>query len=450
MAIASPPYLKGLPILGNLIEFKRSPHDFLLKIALQANAPIVNMQLGPTQLWLICDADLAQEVLVKQQKNFLRGDNYRQILAWNLGDSLIVSEGAYHAQQRKMIQPAFHATRIYAYAETIVNLTLKLLETWQKVPLRDVHLDMMQLTMEAVSQTLFNDGLDSTEEAHEVGAAIRFLQEDINIRFLRIISPPRWWYAEKRRVKRVQADLNLVKNKIYQFIHKRRAAGCPDTGDLLSILLLSKNDEGIGMTDDEVYHEAVTLFSAGHETTSHALTWTWYLLASHPEVMEKVHAELDRVLAGRTPTVADLRQLTYLNQVFKESMRLYPPIWAIPTRQAQADTALGDYAVTKGTLFSVAPYVLHHHPRYWQDPERFLPERFAPENETKLHKYQYLPFGGGVHTCIGNSFAMMEAMLILATLASRSRLDLLPQHVQPYVDVTLHPKHGLKLRVQPR
>ena len=437
----------GLPFFGSALEFRKAPHEFLLQTVLEYG-DVATVKLGPTHLWIVADTDLVHEILVKQQKQFLRGDNFTGVLRPNVGDSLIVSEGDYHTRQRKMIQPAFHATRIYNYTETMVTVAEKTLQDWSQNPHRNIHSDMMQLTMEVVIRTLFGSSIDNRDDAMKVGNAIRILQDDITHRFLTLIPHPTWWLPEKRRLAKVEFALELIRETIYGYIRERRAQGTPDTGDLLSMLLLSTDDNGTQMTDDEVYHEAVTLFTAGHETTSHALTWTWHLLSLNPDKEALLHQELETVLKGRLPQLDDLKQLPYTQQVIKESMRLYPPLWALPTRQAQSRVKLGEYVVPEGMYISVSPYVLHRHPRYWENPEKFMPERFAPEKEKLMHKYQYIPFGGGVHTCIGNSFAMMEAPLVLATLAQCYRMSQVKnQKIEPEASVTFMPKYGVKMDV---
>jgi cytochrome P450 len=217
------------------------------------------------------------------------------------------------------------------------------------------------------------------------------------------------------------------------------------------MLLLSEDEEGQRMSEQQLRDEAVTLFSAGHETTSNALSWTFYLLSQNPQAEIRLYEELDRVLAGRRPSLADLKQLPYTEMLIKEALRLYPPAWALMTRQVVKDIQFGDYTIPKGSFAVVSPYTMHHSSRYWENPEAFMPERFSAENEAKMHKYQYFPFGGGSRVCIGNSFAMMEAQLVLATIANRYRLRMLAGHpVEAKSLITLLPSHGLKMQVEPR
>ena len=251
---------------------------------------------------------------------------------------------------------------------------------------------------------------------------------------------------QKFRADRAVRELDRI---VYGMINERRASG-EDKGDLLSMLLLAEDEDGSRMSDKQARDEAVTLFLAGHETTANALNWTWYLLAQHPEVEAKLHDELDTVLAGQPPTLDDLKRLPYTEMVMKESMRLYPPAWSF-SREALEDIQLGDYTVPKGSVVAILGYLTHRDPRWWDAPEAFMPERFSEENEANIPRYVYIPFGGGPRICIGNSFAMMEARLLLATIASRYRLALSPgQKVEPQPLITLNPKNGLPMTLRVR
>jgi cytochrome P450 len=286
-----------------------------------------------------------------------------------------------------------------------------------------------------------------------VGEAIEDIQEISNKEYKTIFSWPEWVPTKNNRLRK--QGRAVMYGTIDDIIVERRAAAVngqvADTGDLLSMLLLARDEDGRFMPDNQVRDELVTLFAAGHETTSNALTWTWYLLSQHPEIEAKLHQEIDEVLNGRLPTLSDLPNLPYAEMILKESMRLYPPAWTLSTRQATEDTTIGRYPFPKDRLVFVAPYVVHRRPEFFPDPERFDPERFTPENEKKLPRYAYMPFGAGPRVCIGNSFAMMEAQLILATIAQRCRLELDPEQVVEINPlITLSPKHGLKMKLVER
>lgn len=441
------PRPSGLPIIGHLhgLVFRDQP-EYLLQKAIQ-HGPVVHLDFGKIKTVVISDPELVQDVLVRRKNDFVKAERARNILENLLGNSLLLSVGDYHAKQRKMIQPAFHANRIHAYGEQMVHSTERLLSMWEAGSERDIHIDMTQLTMEIVAVTLF--GSTVKEDAIKVGEAIATLQRNGTDILRRFVHLPHWMRRDfyNREAEANQALERLVK----RFIDERRAQGMIDTGDLLSMLLLSEDDDGNRMSDREVRDEAITLFAAGHETTANALTWTWYLLSQHPDVEAKLHAELDTVLAGRRPTVNDLRSLPYTHQVIKEALRLYPPAWTLMVRQTVRDTRLGEYDIPAGWVVFVTPYIMHRHPDYWDEPTKFDPDRFAPNHADQIHRYQYFPFGGGEHVCIGNSFAMMEAALIVATIASRYRMTcVVDQPVQAKVMVTLMPRDGLQMRVEER
>ncbi|MBZ0298476.1 MAG: cytochrome P450, partial [Anaerolineae bacterium] len=289
---------------------------------------------------------------------------------------------------------------------------------------------------------------DVTGQAGVIGEAIETLQQIAGLDFRTQNTIPDWLPLARNRKR--QAAAETLDRVIRVIIHERRKTDA-DKGDLLSMLLLSEDDSGTRMTDQEVRDEAVTLFAAGHETTSNALTWTWYLLSQHPEVEARLHAEVDVVLAGRAAMLSDLPNLPYTAMILKESLRLYPPAWVLNARQAEAEVEIDGYRIPKGGYIFLAPYAVHRSPRYFEDPLRFDPNRFSPEQEKRIPRYAYFPFGGGPRVCIGNSFAMMEAQLILATVAQQFRLALLPDQlvdIDPLI--TMAPRYGLRMRTQAR
>jgi cytochrome P450 len=328
-----------------------------------------------------------------------------------------------------------------------VEYTERMLASWQDGQTRDVHEEMMRLTLDIVAKTLFD--ADVSREAEAVGSALHLLMR----RFMKqagyafllpsAIPLPTTWEM-LRAVRR----LNKV---IYGIIQKRRADGRM-SGDLLSALLRAQDDEGVGMTDRQLHDEIMTLFLAGHETTATALSWTWLLLAQNPEVEAKLAAELQRVLGGRAPTVADLPRLPYTEMVLKEAMRLYPPVWVIG-RRALAPFQLGEYQLPARTNVLILQFLRHRDPRYFPEPVRFDPERWR-ENDPRnmsLPRFAYLPFGGGPRVCIGAGFGMMEAALLLATIAQKFKLNLVPdQTLEMLPSVTLRPKNGIRVTLSRR
>ena len=317
--------------------------------------------------------------------------------------------------------------------------------------MRNLFDDLREITLYIVAKTLFDaDRSDMAATVTDVGAAIDDVQTISDADFDAILALPHWLpTAHNRRRKQAAATLDRV---IGDVIARRQAQAVdgviPDKGDLLSMLMLARDEEGRPMDRRQLRDELVTIFVAGHETTTNALTWTFYLLAQHPESAAKLHAEVDGVLGGRLPALADLPNLPYTLQVIKEAMRLYPPAWVLNAREPRTETSIGDYTIPAGTQVFVSQWVMHRLARYFPDPERFLPERWTPEFEESLPRYAYMPFGGGPRVCIGNSFAMMEAQLVLATLAQRFELTLADdQRIEPDALITLAPKNGMRMRV---
>jgi cytochrome P450 len=352
-----------------------------------------------------------------------------------------------------LVQPAFHHKRIQSYAETMVDYTQDKLATWHDGEVRNISEEMMRLTLLVVAKSIFNeDPAEMAKVAGTIGRAVREMQDVIDADFEVPWVLPLWWPTEHGRRRR---DLQkTLRNTIDGLIARRTATSdgqVEDRGDLLSMLLLSKDEEGNGLTPEEVRDEVVTILLAGHETTSNALTWTFYLLGQHPEAAAKLFAEVDSVLQGCAPSMADLPKLPYTAQVIKESMRLYPPAWILNARHVTADTTLGGYQIERGTDLFISPYVMHHLARYYDAPAEFRPERFTREFEDALPRFAYMPFGGGPRICIGNSFAMMEAQLLLATISSQYVLTMLPGSVaEPNPQITLSIKGGLSMRLDAR
>ena len=418
--------------LGTFAEWSRAYGDiFAIKI--------MNMQQ-----WVVTHPEHIHQILVTDADKFIKDAGYkdeRRGLARFLGNGLLNSDGEFWKRQRRLVAPALHTRRIEAYAETMVDYTVKMLDTWQDATQVDISHEMSGLTMQIVAKTLFNaDVSEDIDTVYKTMAVIQKASGDMTVL-------PEWVPTPiKFKSRQAVSDLDRI---VYGLIRERRASG-DDKGDLLSMLLLAQDDEGNGMSDKQARDEAVTLFLAGHETTANSLNWTWYQLAQHPEVEAKLHAELDSVLGGRPPTLDDLKHLPYTEMVMKESMRLYPPAWSF-SREAVVDVPLGDYVIPKGTVVAIINYLTHRDPRWWDQPEAFLPERFSPEHEKDVRKYAYVPFGGGPRICIGNSFAMMEARLLLATIASRYRLTLQPgQKVETQPLITLNPKNGLPMTLYAR
>lgn len=398
---------------------------------------------GAHALYVTREAALVREVLISNASAFDKRHSAFQRLSLLLGDALLTSDGERWRRQRRMVQPAFARARLIEYSTVMAEEAAKLLERLPRAQVLDISREMNALTLRIVTRTLF--GLE-LEENGEAGRAMRELNRWFAVPplFLRLVP------GMQARVERAMTTLDA---KIEQLIEEKRAQLVRDPErctDLLSALLATRDEDGSSLSARELRDQMLTLYLAGHETTSQALTFTFYLLAHHPHAQATLHAELDRVLQGRTPTYEDLEHLPYTEQVLKEALRLYPPAPAIP-RHIASDTVLGNYPVKHGSEVVLWTYLIHRDPRYYPDPDRFLPERFAPEQENTRPKGSYLPFGAGQRACIGQAFAMIEAQLIIATLASKLRFEYAgtrPMRVRP--GVTISPRGGMPMRFHTR
>lgn len=428
-----------------LLAFRRDPIGFLQGLA-DAHGDLVFYRTGPRHVLLVNEPELIKEVLVTQHRNFIKSMVLQRSRAI-LGDGLLTSEGEQHLRQRRLVAPAFHRQRIAAYGSAMVADADRARQRWSDGATVDMHTEMMRLTLAVVGKTLF--GTDVEGEADEIGQALNDLLQLFDLLFLpfsalleRLPIP-----ATRRR----QRALARIDATIYRMIDERRRDP-RDNGDLLSMLVAAQDEEGDGrgMSDSQVRDEAITMFLAGHETTANALTWTWYLLARNPAAEAELHAELDRVLAGRLPALEDLPALRYTEMVLRESMRLLPPAWAVG-REALAPFELGGYAIPARTVVVASQFITHRDPRWYPEPERFDPLRWTPEAQAVRPKFAYFPFGGGPRICVGESFAWMEGILLLATLAQRWRCRLAPgARVELLPLITLRPKYGMPMVLERR
>jgi cytochrome P450 len=401
-----------------------------------------------TSLFLATHPDLVKEVLVTNNRLFGRGRGHLRMKLL-LGDGLLTTDGDAHKRQRRLVQPAFHRQRVESYGDTMAQRAAELGNRWRNGSTVDVLGEMMGLTLVIVANTLFGATVD--DEVEEIGSALTAVFEVFGFALMPFSEIfDRVPIPTTIRLRRARARLDAT---IYRIIAERRRSG-RDHGDLLSMLLLAQDtgDEGDGgsMTDVQLRDEATTLFVAGHETTSNALTWTWYALSEHPEAETRMHAELDTVLGGRRPGAADLPRLPYTRAVLAESMRLFPPVWAMGRRALAAHT-LGGYDIPRGSLVVVSPFITQRDARFFPEPELFRPERWLDEHAAERPRFSYFPFGGGARQCIGEQFAWMEGVLLLATLGQRWRLRLVPGHrVEFNPLVTLRPKHGMRMTLHSR
>ena len=445
------PYHKESGMLDNISRFGRMPHQFMLERGLMTDR-IGEFSIGPMNFFLVTDPELVREVLVTKAKLFPKWERDIKIMGRFLGKGLVTSLGDHHKKQRKMSQPAFHMKRIASYGDVMSEYTADMLDQWPDEGVLDVSQEMFRLTMYIVTKTIFDVDKDvMAEQADRVGEAIHRLQQLTDQDFSSPIDLPEWLPTplniRRRRERRV------LDKAIKDILDARTTTdgAVEDHGDLLSMLLLAREEDPAFLNDKEMRDQLVTLFAAGHETTSNTLAWTWYTLSQHPDVVARLQAEVDEVLDGRLPTYEDLASLPYNNQVIKESMRVKPSVWMLNARVASEDTSVGEFRVKKGSYLFVSPYVLQHLPQHFPEPEIFDPERFSPENEKEIAKYSYLPFGGGPRVCIGQGFAMMEARLILATMMQQFDFELMPdQEIVPLPLITMSIRDGLKMRVTRR
>lgn len=440
-----PPGPKGKLIGGNFREFRRRTLPYLQQ-AVRDYGDVVYFRFGPQHVYFLNHPDHIKDVLVTHHQCFMKGRALQRSKRL-LGEGLLTSEGDFHRRQRRLAQPAFHRTRIASYATVMTDYAARTAARWRDEETLDISQEMMRLTLAIVGKTLFD--ADVEQEADEIGAALTSVMELFDMLLM-----PFSEFLEKlplphvRRFKRARERLDAT---IYRIIEERRRSQ-EDRGDLLSMLLSARDEEGDGaqMNNLQVRDEVMTLFLAGHETTANALTWTWYLLSEHLDVEAKLHAELDAVLGGRPPTFEDVPRLSYTEMVLAEAMRLYPPAWAIG-RLALCDYEVGGYTIPPKSLVLLSQYVTQRDERFFPEPARFDPERWMPEAKESRPQFSYFPFGGGPRRCIGEGFAWMEGILLISTLAQQWRLRLAPGHrVEPMPVITLRPKYGMQMMVEKR
>ena len=421
-----------------LYAMRRDPLAFFTQLA-REHGDIVRFKLGDDaqDVYFLNHPDYIREVLITQDRNFTKWfavDRIKEVL----GQGLFVSEGDLHAAQRRLSQPAFHHARIASYADQMVLQAVRLRERWQAGDVVDVCREMNGLAMMIVASTLF--GADVAADAEEVDSALSEILEQ----FERSILPP----ADRKDFESALARLDSV---VYGMIKQRRATGI-DRGDLLSGFLLAEdwNKDGTRMSDLHVRDEMMTLFLAGHETSANAMAWSWYLLSQHPEVETEFHNEVDRALNGRAPEFDDIPKLVLTARIFAEALRLYPPVWAIG-RRATRDCRIGDTNIAAGSVVILSQYVTHRDPRWFPSPEIFDPNRWTAETRSARPRFCYFPFSAGSRSCLGESFAGMEGVIGLATVAQKWRLKLEPgQTIALQPQLTLRARRGIKMRIEPR
>ena len=421
---------------------RRDPLAFFTKLA-RDYGDVSSVALFNFRTLFINHPDDIEDVLVNKARKFEKG----RVMKANMrlfGEGLLTSEGDFWLRQRRLTQPAFHRARVAAYGTTMVEYAERAMRGWNSGEVRDIHEDMMEITLQIVGKTLFNAEL--TRDAKEVGETMEVLLK-LAADFGKSILIPLW--VPTPRNLRARMGIRRIEKIIYRIIAQKRAEAS-DTGDLLSMLLAVQDEDGSRMTDKQLRDETITLFLAGHETTANALSWTIWLLAQNPAAEKKFFDELAGVLNGRAPNVEDMPKLTYTANILTESMRLYPPAWGM-ARLVKEEVEVAGYKLVPGNGVACAQWVVHRDARWFDEPERFLPERWEGDLAKRLSRFAYFPFGGGPRQCIGNSFALMEATLILATIAQKFRFKLVEGHpVKPLASITLRPQHGIRATLEAR
>jgi cytochrome P450 len=447
-AASPPPGPRGLPFLGTSFMASRDPMGKLMRWA-RDYGDVVRYRFLKFDIYVLFHPQQVEQVLLGKTGNFLKGMTSRANPEL-FGNGLLTSDGEFWRRQRRLSNPAFHRESIVRYSEVTVEEAAHMLQTWKSGETRDVHKDMMNVTLRIVLRSLFGSQLgEGTRIIEPSLEAIMASSSGFHSLMVYFGVPTR------RRARYFQAlrDLDKV---VYGLIAggREKLARGEDGGngakDLLTLLLMARDDDGNSMTDRQLRDEVITLLLAGHETTALTLSWAWYLLAQNSEVEERLHQELEKVLAGRPPNAGDLPKLVYTDRVIREVLRLYPPAWRI-FRATTEPLPVGDYVLPAGSNIVLSQWVTQRDPRWFTNPERFDPDRWREERAAKVPRFAYFPFGGGPRVCIGAGFAMMEATLLLAAIAQRFRMHLSPgQRVEAMGSITLRPKNGIRVELQER
>ena len=444
--IRRPPGPRGLPVLGLTLAIRKDALGTLRRVA-RNYGDIVRLPVAFQDRIFINHPDYIEQVLVVQQSKFHKSELTKRITGALLGQGLLISEGDFWRRQRRLAQPAFHRARINEYSATMIESTQRHIHNWRDAEPRDLAREMMALTLDVAVRTLFGTTLPA--QAQQVGHSMTFLMRYQLGRQRSPLRIPETWPTPRN--KRARREREYLDSLVYHIIDERRSqAGANHRSDLLSLLMAAMDEDGSHMTPQQLRDETMTLFLAGHETTAQMLAWTWYLLGENPAVEARLHEELQNVLRGRSPEPADLPKLPYLYALMYEVLRLYPPAY-ITARTSIEPCQIGGYDFPAGATMLMSQWVMHRDPRYYDDPDTFVPERWLEGLADRLPSGAYFPFGDGPRRCIGQSFAMLEAATVIATLAQRFCFRLLPgQLVVPEPLITLRPRQGIKMTLHAR
>ncbi len=439
----------GSLLMGMLPAVRSNPLEFFRETA-RVHGAVARYRLGPLRSYLVTHPDGVKRVLQDNVANYTKDHVTYSMVRWIGGNGLITSQGELWLRQRRLAQPAFHRQRIGAMVGLMTRATHELLERWEPLAAQGTPLqvgrEMMGLTLRIVGDALF--GANMSRNTALVGQSFDAINEQIIHRFRTFnILPP---VLPTRADRQFRHSMKALRGVVRDIIAGRRESG-EDRGDLLSMLMLARDEEtGEQMDDAQLTDESLTMLLAGHETTATLMSWIWTLLHQHPEVEARLHAEVDSVLAGRTPTLEDLQRLPYSRMVVDEALRLYPPAYVLGRKVLEEDEVCG-FRIRGSSSVDLSPYVTHRLPEFWEEPEAFRPERFTPEQVAKRPRFAYFPFIAGPRQCIGNSFALMEGQLITACIAQRFRLRLVPGYTPtPEPLITLRPLGGLPMHLERR
>lgn len=439
-----PPGPQGKLFTGNLKEFHKDILGFYTRLA-RDYGDCVRFRLAFRKMVLINHPDLIEQVLVSRAKSFGKLTYVLKLIQPLLGNGLLTSDGDFWLRQRRLIQPIFQKQQLNTYADPIVQLTRQTISTWQDQQQKDMYREMLLLTRNVTAKILFDANLGDDVD---IGSSLEVVMHNFLNRWGSFLPLPSYFPTPGNL--RLQRSIRELDQVLYHIIAERRTSR-EEKNDLLSVLLRARDqDDGQRMTDKQLRDEAMTLFLAGHETTANAMAYTWYLLARHPEVAKKLQAEIDQVLGDRLPTSNDISRLKYTEQIILESMRLYPPAYGF-ARYAKHDLELGGYHIPAGATVLMVQWVMHRDERFWPNADQFQPERWDHDYQKSMPKFTYFPFGGGARTCIGNTLAMMELVLMLATMAQKFSAKIDPQFqlaLRPAITMT--PTSGVPVTLQAR
>lgn len=428
------------PVLKNCV-------DFFVKNQLEYG-DIYDANVIRFTLAVITHPDLIKQVLVSNKNNYVKSDNY-EVLKLALGNGLLTSEGEFWKKQRRIAQPAFYKESLAGFVQTMETATLQLIEQYKEKPQTNTNINLLfnSLTSDIVANCLF--GAELSDQQQKIHHTVNYANEYLTKKIITPFYPPFWFPTPSTlQFKKSRKEIDKI---IFGIINQRKERADDTSRDLLAMLMHTKDEEtGETMTSQQLRDEVITLFVAGHETTANALTWALYLLTKHPDKLEKLKQEVDKVLDTNPISLTNLRELTYTQQVVDEAMRLYPPAWTV-SRKSLASDEIGGYKIPKDTLVSINVFGMHRHPDFWEQPNNFVPERFAPELKKQIPKLAYMPFGAGQRMCIGNNFALMEMKIVLALLVKHLDFKLLntqPVHYTPLI--TLKPSETILMDISAR